>query len=100
MAMNTIGGVDTVLSQELHTLTADFSATQTMEQFDSPLNTLKDDLKGIQKKICTRANPTTKSFNNTQLILKGDEQLSETIIERIFDADPGAADYATSPSID
>lgn len=53
MAMNTIGDVDTVLSQALHTLTADFSATPTMEQFDSPLNTLKDDLKGIQIKICT-----------------------------------------------
>ncbi|MHC8383493.1 hypothetical protein [Pseudomonas sp. LB3P14] len=48
LALNAIGGVDTVLGRELHRLAADFSAAQTMEQLDYPLIALKDYLKDIQ----------------------------------------------------
>lgn len=48
LALNAIGGVDTVLGRELHRLAADFSTAQTMEQLDAPLNALKDYLKDIQ----------------------------------------------------
>jgi hypothetical protein len=47
VAMNAIGGVDTVLGRELHRLAADFSAAPTMEQLDAPLIALKDYLKNI-----------------------------------------------------
>jgi len=48
LALNAIGGADTVLGRELHRLASDFSAAQTMDQLDSPLNALKDYLKDIQ----------------------------------------------------
>lgn len=48
LALNAVGGVDTVLGRELHRLAADFSAVQTMEQLDAPLTALKDYLKDIQ----------------------------------------------------
>jgi hypothetical protein len=48
LALNAIGGVDTVLGRELHRLAADFSAAQTMEQLDNPLIALRDYLKVIQ----------------------------------------------------
>jgi hypothetical protein len=48
LALNAIGGVDTVLGRELHRLAANFSAAQTLEQLDAPLIALKDYLKDIQ----------------------------------------------------
>ena len=48
LALNAVGGIDTVLGRELHMLAVDFSAAQTMEQLDAPLLTLKDYLKDIQ----------------------------------------------------
>jgi len=48
LALNAIGGVDTVLGRELNRLAADFSATQSIEQLDVPLIALKDYLKDIQ----------------------------------------------------
>ncbi|HCS45721.1 MAG TPA: hypothetical protein DIW52_23355 [Pseudomonas sp.] len=48
LALNAIGGGDTVLGRELHRLAADFSAARTPEQLDTPLNALKDYLKDIQ----------------------------------------------------
>lgn len=48
LALNAIGGVDTVLGRELRRLAADFSAARTMEQLDAPLIALKDYLKDIQ----------------------------------------------------
>ena len=48
LALNAIGGVDTVLGRELHRLAADFSIARTMEQLDAPLLALKDYLKDIQ----------------------------------------------------
>ena len=57
LAMNAIGGVDTVLGQELHRLIADFSATRTMQQFDSPLNARKDYLKGVPIKNLHASKP-------------------------------------------
>ncbi|MHC8292066.1 hypothetical protein [Pseudomonas sp. LB3P58] len=48
LALNAIGGVNTVLGRELHRLAADFRTAQTMEQLDAPLNALKDYLKDIQ----------------------------------------------------
>ncbi|WP_454875855.1 hypothetical protein [Pseudomonas farris] len=47
LALNAIGGVDTVLGRELHRLAADFSTARTMEQLDAPLIALKDYLKDI-----------------------------------------------------
>ncbi len=48
LALNAVGGADTVLGRELHRLAADFSALQTMEQLDAPLTALKEYLKDIQ----------------------------------------------------
>ncbi|KDD65753.1 hypothetical protein V466_27530 [Pseudomonas mandelii PD30] len=48
LALNAIGGVDTVLGRELHRLAADFNAVQTIEQLHTPLIALKDYLKDIQ----------------------------------------------------
>ena len=48
LALNAVGGVNTVLGRELHKLAADFSAVRTMEQIDAPLVALKDYLKDIQ----------------------------------------------------
>ncbi|MHC8388256.1 hypothetical protein ACYZTM_09515 [Pseudomonas sp. MDT2-39-1] len=48
LALEAIGGVDTVLGCELHRLAADFSAARTMEQIDAPLIALKGYLKDIQ----------------------------------------------------
>jgi hypothetical protein len=48
LALNAIGGIDTVLGLELHRLAADFSAARTMERLDAPLIALKDYLKDIQ----------------------------------------------------
>ncbi|MGW8462869.1 hypothetical protein [Pseudomonas sp. CLCA07] len=48
LALNAIGGVDSVLGRELGRLATDFSATQTMEQIDPPLIALKNYLKDIQ----------------------------------------------------
>ena len=48
LALNAIGGVDTVLGRELHRLATDFSSAQTMEQLDAPLIELMDYLKDIQ----------------------------------------------------
>ncbi|WP_283183081.1 hypothetical protein [Pseudomonas svalbardensis] len=47
LALNAIGGVDTVLGRELNRLAADFSAAQTMGQLDAPLFALKEYLKDI-----------------------------------------------------
>lgn len=48
LALNVLGGVDTVLGRELHRLAAVFSAARSMEQLYAPLVTLKDYLKDIQ----------------------------------------------------
>ncbi|VVO09710.1 hypothetical protein [Pseudomonas fluorescens] len=48
LALNAIGGVDTVLGREMHRLSVNFNAARTMEQLDTPLNALKDYLKDIQ----------------------------------------------------
>ncbi|VVP52753.1 hypothetical protein PS903_05388 [Pseudomonas fluorescens] len=48
LALNAIGGIDTVLGRELNRLASDFSTVKTMEQLDSPLIALKDYLKDIQ----------------------------------------------------
>ena len=48
LALNAIGGVETVLGRELYRLTADFNAVRTMGQLDTPLIALKDYLKNIQ----------------------------------------------------
>jgi hypothetical protein len=48
LALEAIGGVDTVLGRELHRLAADFSTARTMEQLDAPLIALKVYLKDIQ----------------------------------------------------
>ena len=48
LALNAIGGVETVLGRELHRLATDFSAARTMEQLDAPLIGLKNYLKDIQ----------------------------------------------------
>ena len=48
LALNAIGGLDTVLGRELHRLMADFSDARTTEQLDAPLTALKDYLKDIQ----------------------------------------------------
>lgn len=47
LALNAIGGVDTVLGRELRRLASDFSTVRTIEQLDSPLIALKDYLKDI-----------------------------------------------------
>ena len=48
LALDAIGGVDSVLGRELHRLATDFSAARTIEQLDAPLLALKDYLKDIQ----------------------------------------------------
>jgi len=48
LALDAIGGVDSVLGRELHRLAADFSAAKTIEQLNAPLLALKDYLKDIQ----------------------------------------------------
>ncbi|WP_223466869.1 hypothetical protein [Pseudomonas sp. GL-RE-26] len=48
LALNAVGGVDTVLGRELHGLAANFSAVRMMEQLDAPLIALKHYLKDIQ----------------------------------------------------
>jgi hypothetical protein len=48
LALNAIGGVDSVLGREMHRLAAEFSAVRTMAQLDAPLIALKDYLKDIQ----------------------------------------------------
>ena len=48
LALNGIGGIDTVLGRELHRLATDFSAARNMEQLDAPLIALKVYLKDIQ----------------------------------------------------
>ena len=48
LALDAIGGVDSVLGRELHRLAADFSAAKKIEQLDAPLLALKDYLKDIQ----------------------------------------------------
>ena len=47
LALNAIGGVDTVLGRELNRLAEDFSAARTIEQLNAPLIALKDYLKHI-----------------------------------------------------
>ena len=48
LALNAVGGVDTVLGRELHRLTVDFSVARTMAELNAPLIALKDYLKDIQ----------------------------------------------------
>ena len=48
LALNAIGGIDTVLGRELNRLASDFSTVGSIEQLDTPLNALKDYLKDIQ----------------------------------------------------
>ncbi|MNR29126.1 hypothetical protein [Pseudomonas fluorescens] len=48
LALNAIGGIETVLGRELNRLASDFSTVKTIEQLDSPLIALKDYLKDIQ----------------------------------------------------
>lgn len=48
LALNAVGGVDTVLGRELYRLAAEFSAAQALDQLDKPLLALKDYLKDIQ----------------------------------------------------
>jgi hypothetical protein len=48
LAMEALDGVDTPLGRELHRLSADFSAAQTMDQLEAPLIALKEYLKDIQ----------------------------------------------------
>lgn len=47
VALNAIGGVETVLGRELHRLAADFSAAQSYEQLNTPLIALMKYLKDI-----------------------------------------------------
>lgn len=48
LALEAIGGTGKPLGRELNKLSVDFSAAQTLEQFDTPLIALKDYLKDIQ----------------------------------------------------
>jgi len=48
LALDAIGGVDSVLGRELHRLAADFSAAKTIDQLNAPLLALKNYLKDIQ----------------------------------------------------
>ena len=48
LAMKALGGVDTPLGRELHRLSADFRAAQTMDLLEAPLIALKEYLKDIQ----------------------------------------------------
>ena len=48
LALNAIGGADSVLGRELHRLTTNFNTARTTEQLYPPLIALKDYLKAIQ----------------------------------------------------
>ncbi len=48
LALNAVGGIDSVLGRELHRLAAELNIAQAMEQFYVPLAALKDYLKDIQ----------------------------------------------------
>lgn len=48
LALNAVGGVDSVLGRELQSLAGDFDAMKSMEQLEAPLIALKDYLKDIQ----------------------------------------------------
>jgi len=48
LALDAVGGMDSVLGRELHRLAGDFSAARTMEQLDAPLIALKGYLQDIQ----------------------------------------------------
>ena len=48
LALDAVGGIDSVLGRELHRLAGDFSAARTMGQLDAPLIALKGYLKDIQ----------------------------------------------------
>jgi hypothetical protein len=48
LALEALGGMDTVLGRELHRLAAEFASSRTIEQFDAQLIALKEYLKDIQ----------------------------------------------------
>jgi len=48
LALDALGGIDSVLGRELHRLAGDFNAARTIEQLDAPLIALKGYLKDIQ----------------------------------------------------
>lgn len=48
LALEAIGGSNTILGRELSRLATDFSAARAMEQLDAPLIALRDYLKDIQ----------------------------------------------------
>ncbi|MGX4729330.1 hypothetical protein C4C32_05320 [Pseudomonas corrugata] len=48
LALEAVGGVDTVLGRELNRLATEFGATRTVEELRDPLLTLRDYLKDIQ----------------------------------------------------
>lgn len=47
LALDTLGGADTVMGRELQRLATDVREAQTLETLDAPLNALKDYLKAI-----------------------------------------------------
>ncbi|EPJ85977.1 hypothetical protein IFT96_06860 [Pseudomonas fluorescens] len=47
LALDTLGGADTVMGRELQRLAADVREAQTLETLDAPLHALKDYLKAI-----------------------------------------------------
>jgi hypothetical protein len=79
--MIAIGGADTVLGQELHRLIADFSATRTMPQFDSPLNAGKDYLKGVPIKNLHASKPGTGIIQQHATDFKMEQTAIRTGIE-------------------
>ena len=48
LALDALGGINSVLGRELHRLAGDFSSARTMEQLEAPLIALKEYLKDIQ----------------------------------------------------
>ncbi|MXR29005.1 hypothetical protein [Pseudomonas sp. PICF6] len=48
LALESVGGANTVLGRELHRLASEFSTVETMEQLDTPLIALTGYLKDIQ----------------------------------------------------
>lgn len=48
VALDAVGGADTVLGRELHRLATDFGRAQAFDELDAPLIALKDYLKDIQ----------------------------------------------------
>lgn len=48
LVLDALGGSETPLGRELHRLSADFNAAQTMDQLEEPLKELKSYLKAIQ----------------------------------------------------